>query len=475
MLWNWIAYHARQRPKSIAVIMSGQAITYARFAADIARAAEDIQAALPPGAALVGIGVGQSYLHWLAILALARLEVASVSVVDAREVEATHPDALIVDRPTPGAAMPTLMAGGHWVQGEADPAVLTIRDPEGDFPLRLVVSSGTTGTPKKIMLSAAMVEQRALQVCVAYRLTADSRANVQMGEGTIGGFSVPVATWVAGGAAVLATEPLFNERVPPALKPTFVLLSTATLEAALARTTADVELFPGAFILVGGAPAPRATMERARRRLSRRTSVVYGSTEVGLIAIDDRVDEGFLPQCVGYAAPLVEIEVVDDADQLVAPLTQGQIRIRSPQAAREYAGDPQATARHFRDGWFYPGDLGVMNAQGLLVIAGRTGDVLNFGGVKVSPITLEEVALASPGVADAGACALRDEAGDLAVVAVAAGEAYDEAALKAALAERFGKFRIAIARIDAIPRNAMGKIERGVLAETVLRQRAQVG
>jgi acyl-CoA synthetase (AMP-forming)/AMP-acid ligase II len=288
-----------------------------------------------------------------------------------------------------------------------------------------------------------------------------------MGEGTVGGYTIPMCTWMTGGTVVLADDPMFNDKVPPQAKPTFAMLSAGNLDALLAKTTADVELFPNTAFIVGGSPVAQQIMERARRRLSRRTGMVYGSTETGSVTIDMEEREVFIPHCVGYVVPQVEAEVVDDHDVPVPPVTEGHVRIRADYIASEYVGDPEATARHFRDGWFYPGDLGVFSPQGLLVITGRTIDLFNFGGVKIAPIILEEVALACPGVTDTGACKLTDAQGELAVVAVTTGEGYDPAALARALKERFGKFRIAIAVLDAIPRNRMGKIERRALAEAV--------
>jgi acyl-CoA synthetase (AMP-forming)/AMP-acid ligase II len=271
---------------------------------------------------------------------------------------------------------------------------------------------------------------------------------------------------------VLAGQPLFNDKVPPQLKPDLVMLSSANLDTLLALTTADAEAFPQTRFIVGGSPVPQPVMERARRRLSRHTGMVYGSTEVGAAALDMEEREVFIPHCVGYAVPMAEIELVDGAGQPVAPVTEGEVRIRCAHAATRYEGDPEASARHFRDGWFYPGDRGVFSPQGLLVITGRVDELFNFGGVKIAPVLLEEVAMACPGVTDAGACKVADQKGEGAVVAVVAGDGFDAKALAQALTERFGKFRIALATVPAIPRNRMGKIERAALAGAV---RAAVG
>jgi malonyl-CoA/methylmalonyl-CoA synthetase len=96
-----------------------------------------------------------------------------------------------------------------------------------------------------------------------------------------------------------------------------------------------------------------------------------------------------------------EVEIVDDDSR---PLPQGEIglvRVRNPYLATGYLNNPEAQARSFRDGWFYSGDFGRFNEFGGLEILGRTGDVLNIGGVKVNALAVDEELRKVPGVADA--------------------------------------------------------------------------
>jgi acyl-coenzyme A synthetase/AMP-(fatty) acid ligase len=115
---------------------------------------------------------------------------------------------------------------------------------------------------------------------------------------------------------------------------------------------------------------------------------VYGSSETikAYIAAARRCTDGTIewtpvPQDS-------ELQVVDDAGQRVVPDKEGRLRIRNPYMISEYFNDAEATARAFRDGWFYPGDRARIDRHGRLTILGRSDAVINLGGVKVD---LEEV------------------------------------------------------------------------------------
>jgi acyl-CoA synthetase (AMP-forming)/AMP-acid ligase II len=97
------------------------------------------------------------------------------------------------------------------------------------------------------------------------------------------------------------------------------------------------------------------------------------------------------------------VETVDDADQPLAPGKEGLIRIRGPYNVQGYVGDPGESARAFRNGWFYPGDIGSLTRSNLLIITGRQKTVMNIGGDKVKPELIENVLTSFEGIDEAGA------------------------------------------------------------------------
>jgi acyl-CoA synthetase (AMP-forming)/AMP-acid ligase II len=133
-----------------------------------------------------------------------------------------------------------------------------------------------------------------------------------------------------------------------------------------------------------------------------------------------------------------------------------------------YLGDPGATARSFKDGWFYPGDMGLIRPDGGLTLAGRDSELLNAGGVKVDPNRLDHFALQWAGVQDACSFEYETASGVNGVgIALVTEEDLDVAALVADLKSEFSTAApTLVARVDAIPKTRNGKPMRRQLAET---------
>ena len=93
----------------------------------------------------------------------------------------------------------------------------------------------------------------------------------------------------------------------------------------------------------------------------------------------------------GYVAPWAELEIVDHNDRPVPAGSEGIVRIRATCQGAPYPPERAAENTSFRDGWFYPGDLGRYETDGLLVLTGRTSEVINVGGLKLAPEVIEEI------------------------------------------------------------------------------------
>jgi acyl-coenzyme A synthetase/AMP-(fatty) acid ligase len=140
----------------------------------------------------------------------------------------------------------------------------------------------------------------------------------------------------------------------------------------------------------------------------------------------------------------------------------GTLWVRTAKMADGYVDDAVATARHFRDGWFLPGDLARVDGDGRLHLVGRADEMINLHGVKVSPAEIERVLEALPGVRAAAAFALPSAVhGQIPLAAVelasSDGPGADQllAAARAALGVRAPR-RVLV--LDALPRNSAGKV-----------------
>ena len=77
------------------------------------------------------------------------------------------------------------------------------------------------------------------------------------------------------------------------------------------------------------------------------------------------------PGAVGFVTPGTAVQIVDRSGTVLPPGQEGLVRIRSDYAVDGYLGNPEETAQTFRDGWFYPGDIGTLGVDDLLIITGR--------------------------------------------------------------------------------------------------------
>lgn len=160
--------------------------------------------------------------------------------------------------------------------------------------------------------------------------------------------------------------------------------------------------------------------------------VGYGASEVGGIVyqiitrenVDASGDE------LGSIFPYARVEIVDDDDKPLPADTAGIVRVQSNAQIAGYLNDSEATAKAFRNGWFYPGDLGKLSAAGALNILGRLNDQFNLAGIKVSAIRVDEALQAIDGVREAMSFVIPDASGiDVLGALIVPAEGLDEAAL----------------------------------------------
>jgi len=120
-----------------------------------------------------------------------------------------------------------------------------------------------------------------------------------------------------------------------------------------------------------GGPLPRSLSEQTRARMTAKLFCGYGTTETGTVALGQAHMIANTDGAVGFITPGAFVEIVDDADQVLAAGKEGFVRIRSKESVTEYVANPKESAKVFRDGWFYPGDIGCLTMDGMLIIKGN--------------------------------------------------------------------------------------------------------
>ena len=192
----------------------------------------------------------------------------------------------------------------------------------------------------------------------------------------------------------------------------------------------------------------------------------YGSTELGFVAVNEILKDS---ERGGIISPDVKLEIVD-TDGVILPRGEvGFVRYSKQDMPKKYFNSEEATNEFFKDGFFYPGDLGFINELGNLRLAGRANDVINLGGVKIRPESVEEIALRVPGVTDAAAFPLIDSKGVRRLaLAYVAEPGFDLQVLEDSCQKELRAISVAkFVEVEIIPRNENGKIPRSKLPELI--------
>ncbi|WP_374446685.1 fatty acid--CoA ligase family protein, partial [Stella sp.] len=198
---------------------------------------------------------------------------------------------------------------------------------------------------------------------------------------------------------------------------TWTVMTPAHLRE-LAASDAPSPILGTMRILASTAALSAEDRRRVRARVSPNLLVGYGSNEVGTLTLAQGDDHEARPGSVGRLLPGVEAEVVDGDGRPLPPGETGELRFRSPDFPQSYVDALPGQASRFAGGWYYPGDVGRIDADGYLHLRGRADDVINVGGVKVYPADIEAALADHPAVAEAAAVGLAaGRTGGLAAVA----------------------------------------------------------
>ena len=476
-IFDLIDFHAKTRPYDIALIHPRGTLTYANLRSVIADVSLKLRSrGIRPGST-VAIYVTDPFLHMALMLGLMLNGVRSVSAhpnYDA--MPATLPvDTYLSDReqiPSCGNVQ-MVVVDDSWLSVGAQPLSFPKEKGFADSNAicRIFTSSGTTGVPKAIGHTSEGLQRMAMM-----RLSRDTDfmsgpAMSMMAVASIGGFNTVYHAFWAGVCLVMATDILQTLRAINLYRVRTLVASPVQVQGMVGMLQGRGTHFPSLCRLyVGGSVLPAPVALAARILLSQNITNTYGATEIAGGAFTATATLlASKPNAAGYMQPDVQLKLLDESGQEVQPGSEGIVHLRTPVMASGYIGDPQATAECFVDGWFRPGDLGVWNDDGVLLITGRLGEMINAGGVKVSPQLVDDFLLSQPGVKDAAAFAARLPGGVEQVwAAIVVDPQFDDESLRqAAIRKLNARAPVRLVRVSELPRNAMGKVMRHQLAQSI--------
>ncbi|HEY6792205.1 MAG TPA: AMP-binding protein [Trebonia sp.] len=351
----------------------------------------------------------------------------------------------------------------------------------------LLATTGSTGKPKVVPLTHVNLAASVREICSCYHLGPGDATLVVMplvhGHGLVAGL---LATLASSGAAYFPAAGRFsahlfwNEIIRTNSTWYTAVPTIHQILLARAATEYPADNRPALrFIRSCSAPLAPAVLHRTEELFGAPMIEAYGMTETTHQAASNPLpDDGVHKEgSVGLPSGL-QIRIVSpdgtSAGTSIGTEEIGEVCVRGPAVANGYLNDPQATAMAFGNGWFHTGDLGHLDSDGYLFLNGRIKEIINRGGEKIAPQTVEATLLLHPGVQEAAAFAVPDpEYGEDVNAAVILQPDSDatEADLKRHCQARLAAFEIParIYFLDRFPRTTKGDADRRALAAAFTR------
>ena len=273
-------------------------------------------------------------------------------------------------------------------------------------------TSGTTGTPKGILLREDQLTHVAAAVAAHHRLTPADRGYCCLPLFHINAEVVGLLATLAGGAC-LVVDRKFSRRGFWELIGTRQITWINAVPAIITILAMDPPVVSPErvrFVRSASAPLAPSALERFEHSFGIPVVETYGMTEAASMITANPLDGPRKAGSAGRPAG-TEVRVVSRDEGLLRPCppgTIGRVQIRGPGVITEYAAGGPAGAID-ADGWLETGDLGHLDQDGYLFLAGRSDDVINRGGEKIYPREIEEFLLTQPGVRSAVVVAASDE------------------------------------------------------------------
>ena len=351
--------------------------------------------------------------------------------------------------------------------------------------LNIQYTSGTTGSPKGVLLTHRNLINNGRMVANGLRITELDRMCVPVPMyhcfGCVGGTMVMIGS----GAAMVLPAPSFD--------------ALATMQAIHNERCTSVYGVPTMFIaqlqhaefsahdfsslrtgVMAGAPCPIEVMKRVVGDMHcPQMTIMYGQTEsspvITLASVDASIE--LRTSTVGNACPETEVKIASPNGETVPIGEQGELCTRGYLVMKGYDKEPEATARAVdQDGWLHTGDLATMRPDGYFRITGRLKDMIIRGGENIYPREVEEFLYTHPKVADVQVVGLPDEKLGEAVacwIKLKAGETATEEEIRDFCKGRIAHFKIPqyFRFVDQFPMTVTGKIQKFVMRQTEIKER----
>jgi malonyl-CoA/methylmalonyl-CoA synthetase len=347
---------------------------------------------------------------------------------------------------------------------ETRPVTRPVADLDGGTPAAIIYTSGTTGASKGAVLTHDNFAANGVSLVTCWQITDRDRFLLALPLFHIHALGNGLHTWLISGCRMRLLE-RFDHRTATAdflhFRPTLFFGVPTVYVRLLDTAPADAREIGAAMRLFvsGSAPLPPHMLERFRELFGHTILERYGMTETFMNVSNPYVGER-RAGTVGFPLPGVSVRI-----------EEGELLVRGPNVFPGYWRRPDATAAAFTsDGFFRTGDLASLSPDGYLTLLGRRSDLIISAGFNIYPREIEELLLEQPGVAEAAVVGVPDDLRGEVPVAYLVGEA-DPADLERICRDQLASFKVPrrFVKVESIPRTALGKVQKHLLADEGLR------
>jgi malonyl-CoA/methylmalonyl-CoA synthetase len=322
-----------------------------------------------------------------------------------------------------------------------------------DTPAAIIYTSGTTGASKGAVITHNNFIVNSENLLNAWQISQVDRLLLALPLFHIHALGNGLHCWMMSGCRMRLLEK-FDHRTAAGefldFRPT-LFFGVPTVYVRLLDAPREIAASMRLFVS-GSAPLPADVFEKFRERFGHTILERYGMTETFMTLSNPYVGER-RAGTVGFPLPGVSARIVD-----------GELHVKSPTVFAGYWRNPEATAAAFDDRWFKTGDLASLSTDGYYTLLGRKSDLIISGGFNIYPREIEELLLEQAGVREAAVIGVADAIRGEVPIAYIVGDASDEDLDRICRAQ-LASFKVPrrFIRVDAIPRTALGKVQKHLL------------
>ncbi|MAG32415.1 MAG: long-chain fatty acid--CoA ligase [Deltaproteobacteria bacterium] len=407
-------------------------------------------------------------LSYVACLRMGLVVIPTNTAYRPRELEHVirdaRPRAALIDDSQRRAAVAALDPALHCLEPSLDlpdgptPRLETAKP---QSPALLCYTSGTTGQPKGAVLSHANCLASAEGLRLAWRWTEDDRLLLALPLFHMHGLGVGLHGTLATGSSALLFRSFRPDDIITGIErfDATLFFGVPTMYHRLASHPDASALARLRLCVSGSAPLPPSLHEEIERVSGQRVLERYGMTET-LMLVSNPYSAERRPGSVGFPLPGVDLRLEGEP---------AEIQVRGPNVFEGYWERGEANAEAFTaDGWFRTGDLGEIDRDGYVRIVGRAKELIISGGYNVYPREVEDVLRTHPGIEDVAVLGEpSQEWGEKVVAYAVCAKDLELDAVREFAGDRlaFYKHPRALYAVAALPRNALGKVQKHRLAK----------